>query len=1458
MDINTMEFLPATEAIQYASIKPNMVYRNQKSMYLPKGEKSTNKGGAVFMLTPDRESSMDVINGNYVLFYKSGYKIYSTSTRYAERIGSRQIRGNHRSEYRKDFMENRSTSLIRFKTSEELVKTMDTTQDSFIYDLGAWHQIFFTNRYFRTTKLICQDYMNFLSKRINELPIGSYNHKVIFIPVNKWFKHDTTLGIRKRDLTNPLSIILLCLYRFPDLLSPIANNGYDLLIVDEEGNSYLKTNLNSFDPKSAKQLYQRLKMQFKKMSCFKVIDEDDALIEQEASPTEEKVEAVVNMTKRLTGDPTKSGPSTNPKKIIASSMNKPNAPKTKEEEIINVLNDIDETPEESEEVSTDAMDDSEINEENIDEEIAMTVATAVGEDDALSDGTYSKGEAEAIVADKVKRDVFISKFIPTRSAKATANIERYAKKQEEVIKQTIPEMKSKIIDTSSYENVLDIKNENIKESRFANFEKSYIEKKLKPDLVNGVAKLSEADMPLFIEDIEIQDTSDVMNQKETYTYHLVDEEGRKHKIVIDIPKVIDNTYVYLGGNKKTILKQRINRPIVKIKPDTVQICTWYNKCMITRYGNAVDSKTTAIGKRISGQNHYKKYNVIFGNAKVRNKKYRTSLDFDYYSRTIVEATIGDTRFIFDLPKLEEEMKKAGIKEDIIIGDKLACGITSVNGKPTVVRCSVDGNDDTEGTGINDILLSKFPQATRTEIGSTGKGGRSAYARMTVLAKKIPVVFFMCFCEGFTKAMSDCGITYDIYDNTKENRRNGFGPNKGYIETMDKLIVYDKYPYENSLLMNGFSGLPIHSYTFEQLDSKDTWIDMVPLFYSSVNMSYPLSQFKDFLLDDAAKEMLRDFNQPTELVPLLFYAVQLLVNNQYVSDTDMTSVRVRSTEIIPNIAYDCIVNAYGRYRQSRIRGSKGTINVPRNEVIKAISQSSLIDDASVANPIMTLEKRHTCTVKGSTSLKGVNLGGQNKTNGMTMARRSYDPTMVGIFGITGTPDAEVGIKRFLTIEPNITSTRGYIESSAEQDLDSLNSANLFTFSESLTPPSVRHDDPPRTGMMFSQSTHMVMVEDSSPVLIGNHVESIVPYHMSGEFCFVAKKSGSIVDVKKGIYIVKYDDGTFDSFDTNPIIHKNSSEGTYTEVKFTCDHQVGYKFKKNEVLAADKRAFTQDENGLSASMNIGVLAKVAIMSTYDIYEDSEPVTKKLSERLATTVIHMHPITLNAGTYIDKMVKIGDKVATGDPLVKFDANSGDPEIEEFLSALKDRDGIADELVESSQTTIKSDESGEIADIRVYSTVPVNQLSPTLQKLVKEYHGRVQTKSNILEKYRNPTDNDFYKCGQLLNETTEVTQSDYGKIKGNQVGEGVLIEVYIKSIDIVKKGDKNTNYCALKGVTSHVIEEGQEPFSEFRPDEEVSAFVAPLSILSRKTPSVFTNLFGNKVLIELKRKLKEDYLSD
>jgi len=66
-----------------------------------------------------------------------------------------------------------------------------------------------------------------------------------------------------------------------------------------------------------------------------------------------------------------------------------------------------------------------------------------------------------------------------------------------------------------------------------------------------------------------------------------------------------------------------------------------------------------------------------------------------------------------------------------------------------------------------------------------------------------------------------------------------------------------------------------------------------------------------------------------------------------------------------------------------------------------------------------------------------------------------------------------------------------------------------------------------------------------------------------------------------------------------------------------------------------------------------------------------------------------------------------------------------------------------------------------------------------------------------------------------------------------------------------------SLKGIVCEVTPRGQEPFSEYRPDEEVSAFLSPISILARMTGSVMVNMALNKLLIELKHQCKEIYES-
>jgi len=385
--------------------------------------------------------------------------------------------------------------------------------------------------------------------------------------------------------------------------------------------------------------------------------------------------------------------------------------------------------------------------------------------------------------------------------------------------------------------------------------------------------------------------------------------------------------------------------------------------------------------------------------------------------------------------------------------------------------------------------------------------------------------------------------------------------------------------------------------------------------------------------------------------------------------------------------------------------------------------------------------------------------------------------------------------------------------------------------------------------------MVPVADSDPVLIGNRVEAVVPYLLSDEFVVDAKEDGKVIDIDGDYCIIEYKSGKHYAIDIGTKVRKNASAGFYVDNSLTCDLKVGDKFKKGDILAYNNKAFSKHQDDPGASMKLGVLTKVAIVSSWDIYEDSTPITANLSRRIAADMIADKAVVLSPNTIVDEMAHIGQRVKTGDLLIKFSEAASD-EVQSLFNSLRDQD-MLNEISEDVKKPITSKYTGEIVDIRVYTTVELDELDPSLRKIVEEYQDRVRKRNAVLDKYKNPDDLNFYKAGQIITETDGITKpGNNGKINGEYVADGVLIVFYIKYKDIAAKGDKICAQFALKGVTSHVIDEGLEPYSEYRPDEEISALIAPLAVSARKVPSIFIDMFGNKLLIEAKRQLREIYL--
>lgn len=383
--------------------------------------------------------------------------------------------------------------------------------------------------------------------------------------------------------------------------------------------------------------------------------------------------------------------------------------------------------------------------------------------------------------------------------------------------------------------------------------------------------------------------------------------------------------------------------------------------------------------------------------------------------------------------------------------------------------------------------------------------------------------------------------------------------------------------------------------------------------------------------------------------------------------------------------------------------------------------------------------------------------------------------------------------------------------------------------------------------------MIPVKNSSPVLISNGMEETARFHLTTNFVINADEDGEIIDYDEEtqILMARYKSGKCRAIDLSPNIVKNGGGGFFLSNILSTNLKVGDKFKKNEVLAYHKDFFKNDKFN-NCRMTVGTLAKVAIMSTYNTYEDSTFITHKLSEECSTEMCFCKSVVVGKNSNVFYMVEKGQEISVGDTLIQFDTSYEDESINTLLANLAKEE--KESILEGARNDVKSKYSGVIEEIKVYPTVDLADMNPTLRKIVNNQYRKINKKKEFLDKYDPENSNSIVKCGMLMNEVShKVEPNKFGVIKGEHVEDAVLIEFYIKHSEPLEIGSKIANFTALKNTIGEIIEKGYEPFSSFRPEEEVSTIIASNSILNRMTPSILITALGNKCIIELKRYLHD-----
>lgn len=1391
-----------------------------KLMYPIVSPKDRLHGSVIYLLTKNMDDSIDFINNNIYMVNNRTFISYYIEKNYDFLAGPLNESNNIINQYNdyyfcldnkkiyypdkaealaEDYDMSQNYTMItkrllynkRIKNQKELIAIYEKIKKSIPFIKNTYINLklyksknlimdwsYYADLFFKNNKVYIRDkgldlLHHLITKYLEDPRIEKcgYIKKTCIIPVESWINEETDIFDYRNDI-NPFSMI----FRLVKQGYNISDYWKNIDFIIASRNAYFKVDFSKFGMKElVKFVYLT-----KKLIANDIQDAEEEPEENGEEPeTTEQPEEVPTQTLGIT------------------KQTKPSVTKVKNPEII-TPNLAEEPKPEEEKVDT----------VNPDEEWIKAVMKDLNEA-PTQQMTEARKKRMADLDKKFNETVFNNKKVGTV-------LENYFDDNKPITPEAIP---------------IDNINEEWKEVKTLNFNKEY---DITDDILAIFKSLRYKSKPLSVVKIEAEDTSTREDYIYTISATLEDTTGTRSNIKLDVPKFINDRFMKLRGNLKTIAGEILLLPIIKTEENTVQIVTSYHKIFIYRVNPSNGSKSTKmVSKLTKALDHIKDaqakntVNAFTGDNSLIYAKY--DLPIEYYDLGCLYSRIicPDGSYVdFDYDKMSKIMdKKYNPETDIPFG---------YNNK---TKKGIFGKRDTIAKDIANFLASK--DKTFAEYYDTATpSNKLSYSDASIMSTRVPVIVLMSFSEGLQKSMDKSGIKYRVSET-----RPKLTDAESLIKFKDGYLIYNDEEPKDSLLMAGLSKCPnLKNHSITEINDKNLWLEMLENFGGRI-IADGLDNFYDCEFDPMTISVCKKYNMPYDYVEALAYANELLATNAFNRHSDISGNRIRTNEILAGYMYQVVANAYGDYSNRFKRAGKGTkYTIKQSALIDAVMKDPGFTDLSVSTPIQEAKSAATVSFKG--------LSGMNADRAYTLDKRIYDKSMLGVLSLTTGFAGNVGISRELTVNSSIADKRGGIESKTTDQMSTLNSLSIY---EALAPYGTTHDDAIRSAMGYVQTAqHQMRVKSSSPNLITYGMDEALPYFTSDMFSYKFKGvKGKVIQADEHSIIFEEIDKTgnksrhFINLDSR--VEKNSDGGFYVTIKFKPTVKKGDILHYNDILAYDPTAYSKavatDKNSKNISYNIGTMAKVAIMCTDQAYEDASIIDDRLADAMTSFYCVEKQCSLDAGSNVYGMVEKGQNIEEGTPLLIFQNAFEDKEVNTLLKNISD-----DELelaTDFGRIQVRSKITGMVEDIKIYRTCELDELSPSLRKIVYKYEKAINDKRKLLEK-QGVSD---IEITELLEPTGK--QEPAGKLKNTE--NGVMFCFYIKCADKMGVGDKLIYNTAIKGVIHDIIPKGKEPYTDFRPNEPIDTLLTSSSVNARMVASIITGGSLNKVLIELTRQCKD-----
>ncbi len=1000
------------------------------------------------------------------------------------------------------------------------------------------------------------------------------------------------------------------------------------------------------------------------------------------------------------------------------------------------------------------------------------------------------------------------------------------------IEELLNDTTSETIDTIKAKPKTLPKDTSMMQSKLVDLERSYIAKGMEKDVISMVhAFSSDKSMNLHIQDFSKADTSDRSTNKFTYTFKLKDEKGKRHVINVDIPKIDNDGFMKIGGNKKILKKQFTLLPVVKYKPDRVLISSNYNKCILTRYGKIVNREVAVlervIEKHIGSTN--KKFKIFYGDNTLTNESILTTIEYDYigskYHRFIVDNAINGVEYIFNNADLRTLVKELKIDYKFK-ADRIAFGVDLKRKK--VIDVGIDSGETISSHILSSINSYNVIDNLEEIVKSVPLPKRRMFSRIMVQSKDIPFIGFIGSLYGLSKIINTEKAEVEFVE--KRIR----GDVRSYVKFKDGILYYNDNNQGAALLLNGLVYLKSEDYTLAEFDTEKPYIDFFFNSFHTRNVHKGHTTFKDLFIDPITKDILKSLKLPLDFLELMLYSNNLLASNAFTPENDMSNWRIRGYENVSVLLYKTLATQYKLVKQNQAQ--TGTMKIQQDQVLTALHKSFILENYDTINPVNELKSKSTITFKGP--------GGVNDNRSFTLDKRSYHETAVGVVAISSVDGGNVGIVKQIVMNPNLHGTRGFvIPNSGTAEAAKKKLSQMASPEEADTAFTNTRDDPKRIGFTSGQVKHTVKVKKASPPVISTGADKTFPFFVGDTYVPKAKKDGKVLDIdmdKKIIFILNKD-GTRESIKFGESVQRNSS--FYFNNDIILNVKKGQQLKTGDILGYEKDFYKKTVTGDLRSSQ-GVLAKLAVAERDYTDDDSSVITNALAAKMATDVTKRKQIALHKDVNIISSKKVGDHVVFGDGLLTFeDAGSGGEN--ELLEALGDVD---DDILAMSRQSPKAPGTGEICEINIYITVPVDTMSDSLRLFVMRWQKEVRATVKVLRENGVDSKDEDLKLN--------ITKPVRNRVAGVEIPEegGVVIEYYVKHEEAMGVGDKLTFNANIKSVVAKVFEEGLEPITA--DGVILDGVLGEISVAARMVASIYHTGVLTHFYVETGKDIAAEYL--